>query len=49
MNDRIWEYTETRFQEYKSSDLLCSVLEGEGFKVEKDIGGYVYSFYRKLW
>ena len=44
VNDKIWEYAETRFKEYNSSDLLCSVLEKEGFKVEKDIGDMATAF-----
>jgi aminobenzoyl-glutamate utilization protein B len=34
-NDRIWEYAETAFEEYKSMDKLCELLEKNGFKVEK--------------
>ncbi|MBQ6797817.1 MAG: amidohydrolase [Oscillospiraceae bacterium] len=37
VNDRIWEYAETAFVEYRSVDLLCSVLEEEGFEVQKGI------------
>ncbi|MGX9134744.1 M20 family metallopeptidase [Rummeliibacillus sp. JY-2-4R] len=33
----IWEYAETRFTEHKSAKLLTSVLEEEGFLVERGI------------
>ncbi len=32
-NDRIWEFAETAFLEYKSVELLCEGFEKEGFKV----------------
>ena len=38
MNDRLWEYAETAFNEYKSADKLCSVLEQAGFEVERGVG-----------
>lgn len=33
-NDKIWEYAELAFHEYKSSALLCDILREEGFSVE---------------
>ena len=33
-NDKIWEYAELAFKEYKSAELLCKMLEEEGFTVE---------------
>jgi aminobenzoyl-glutamate utilization protein B len=33
-NDKIWEYAELAFKEYKSADLLCKILKEEGFEVE---------------
>ena len=43
-NDRIWEYAETAFEEFKSMDKLCEMLEKEGFKVEKGIGDVPTAF-----
>ncbi len=37
ISDSIWEYAETRFEEHKSSELLCKVLAEEGFAVTKGI------------
>jgi len=34
-SDSIWEFAETRFQEYKSSELLCDILRNEAFSVKK--------------
>ena len=31
--DSIWEYAETAFQEHRSSSLLKSILEDQGFSV----------------
>ena len=31
ISDKIWEYAEPRFQEYKSSELLQQTLKKEGF------------------
>lgn len=44
VSDKIWEYAETRFEEYKSSELLCSVLREEGFQVEKGTAGMDTAF-----
>lgn len=44
VSDKIWDYAEMRFEEYKSSELLCSVLEEEGFKVKKGIAGMDTAF-----
>ena len=30
--DRIWEHPETSFEEYFAADLLCGLLEKEGFE-----------------
>jgi aminobenzoyl-glutamate utilization protein B len=39
ISDSIWSYAELGMQEYKSSALLISALEAEGFKVEKGVAG----------
>ncbi|MBQ2865573.1 MAG: amidohydrolase [Clostridia bacterium] len=38
INDRVWEYAETAFTEFKSAEKLCSVLESAGFEVERGVG-----------
>lgn len=42
--DRIWEFAETRFEEKKSADLLCGILEREGFQVESGVAGMETAF-----
>lgn len=44
VSDRIWEYAETRFEEYQSSGLLAKTLESEGFAVERGVGGIQTAF-----
>jgi len=44
LSDKIWDYAETRFEEYKSADLFCNVLEEQGFKVEKGIADIKTAF-----
>lgn len=44
VSDRIWEYAETRFEEFKSAKLLCKVLEDEGFNVERGIADISTAF-----
>lgn len=36
-SDKIWEIAETRFQEEASAEVLCKILEEEGFKVQRGI------------
>jgi aminobenzoyl-glutamate utilization protein B len=43
-NDSIWEFAETRFEEYKSSELISKILEEEGFKVIKGIADMETAF-----
>ena len=44
VSDRIWEFAETRFEEYQSSELLAGTLESEGFQVERGVGGIQTAF-----
>ena len=44
LSDQIWEYAETKFEEFKSADLYCRILEKEGFAVERGIGGLQTAF-----
>ncbi|SKC45637.1 M20 family metallopeptidase [Maledivibacter halophilus] len=37
ISDKIWEYAETRFEEFKSVELLSKALEDEGFDVKREI------------
>ena len=39
ISDQIWEFAETRYQEFRSSALQADFLEKEGFTVERGIGG----------
>lgn len=38
-NDKIWEYAELAFREFQSANLLCSILEREGFTVKTNLAG----------
>jgi aminobenzoyl-glutamate utilization protein B len=44
ISDQIWEFAETRFEEFRSADLICQALESEGFSVEKGIVGMPTAF-----
>lgn len=44
LSDNIWESPEIHFQEYKSSEYLCTALEGEGFQVDRDVAGLKTGF-----
>ncbi len=44
VGDRIWEYAETRYEEYRSSELLCKVLAEEGFAVAKGLADMETAF-----
>ncbi|PLR82525.1 amidohydrolase [Bacillus canaveralius] len=44
ISDQIWEFAETRFEEYQSAELLASTLEKEGFIVERGVGGLQTAF-----
>jgi amidohydrolase len=43
-SNKIWEYAETRFEEFQSAELLCTLLEQEGFTVERGVGGIETAF-----
>lgn len=43
-SDRIWDNPETAFQEFKSTEILCELLEKEGFTVEKNLAGIRTAF-----
>ena len=43
-SDQIWNYAETKFQETRSSETLCSLLAQEGFDVETGIAGLPTAF-----
>ncbi|WP_240417233.1 M20 family metallopeptidase [Paenibacillus periandrae] len=44
VSDKIWDYAETRFEEFKSAELICSTLENEGFQVERGAAGIQTAF-----
>ncbi|MBB6634800.1 M20 family metallopeptidase [Cohnella thailandensis] len=44
ISDRIWEFAETRFTEFRSAELLCEALEREGFAVEREVAGLATGF-----
>ena len=39
VSDKIWEFAEAGYQEYKSSELLAKELEKAGFRVQKPVAG----------
>lgn len=44
ISDAIWSFAELGMQEFKSSGLLASTLEAEGFTVEKGVAGMPTAF-----
>lgn len=44
VNDRIWDYAEMRYKEFKSSELQCDILEEQGFKVTRNLGNIETAF-----
>lgn len=44
VSNQIWEFAETRFQEFRSAELICQTLESEGFSVKKGIAGMPTAF-----
>ena len=45
ISNKIWEFAEVGFQEFKSTDLLIKILKEEGFSVEKNVAGMPTAFY----
>ena len=43
-SDKIWDYAEMRFEEYRSAELLCDILAEEGFAVKKGIARIATAF-----
>ncbi len=46
-NDKIWSYAELPYEEYRSSALLCGLLEKEGFTVETGVAHIPTAFIAK--
>ena len=44
ISNKIWEFAEPRFQEYKSSELLQHALKKEGFSVKSNLAGEETAF-----
>ena len=42
--DRIWDFAELRFQEHRSSEAQIALLEAEGFRVTRGLGGLATAF-----
>ncbi len=43
-NDKIWDYAELAFHEYKSAELICDMLSASGFKIKTGIAGIPTAF-----
>ena len=43
-SDKVWDHPETAFQEFQSTEILCELLEKEGFQVERDLAGIKTAF-----
>ena len=46
---KIWHHAEMGYQEFKSSNLLANELEKEGFRITKNVAGYTYCIYSRIW
>ncbi|WP_226003062.1 hypothetical protein [Paenibacillus sp. BJ-4] len=46
ISEQIWQFAETRFEEYQSAELLCRSLEEEGFAIERGVGGIETAYAR---
>lgn len=44
ISDQIWDFAETRYQEYRSSALQADFLESQGFRITKNPGGIATAF-----
>jgi len=44
INTKIWEFAEVAMEEYKSSELLASYLEKNGFQVSRGVAGMPTAF-----
>ena len=39
ISDTLWDNPETAFEEFYASDVICEVLEKNGFKVTREVAG----------
>ena len=44
LSNKIWDFAEMRFQEFRSSELLIDALTREGFQVEQAVAGRLSAF-----
>ncbi len=44
LSDQIWTFSETRFEEVRSANVLCDTLKKEAFEIESGIGGMPTAF-----
>lgn len=43
-SDHIWDLAEMKFEEYESAETICTLLEEEGFTIERGVGGIPTAF-----
>lgn len=43
-SDAVWDHPETAFQEFKSADIICKLLERERFTVDRPVAGIETAF-----
>lgn len=44
ISDSIWDFSEIRYQEFRSADLLCQTLKDYGFRLTRPIAGMETAF-----
>lgn len=44
LNEKIWDYSELKFEEYKSSAQMQELLKAEGFETKSNLGGMETAF-----
>lgn len=44
LNEKIWDYSELRFDEYRSMEAIVEILKQEGFQIETGLGGIPTAF-----
>lgn len=48
ISDKIWEYAELAYKEFKSSSLLINELKAEGFDIETNVAG-IHTAFKASW
>ncbi|MEH6943068.1 M20 family metallopeptidase [Bacillus sp. JJ722] len=44
LSNKIWDYAETKFEEFQSAEAICQLLEQEGFMIERNVAGIQTAF-----